>query len=213
MRRRANKNMPFGPIHRSRLAVSILNAESATRVGPFNILKLVADNSAGPALDTAFIGEEDVPIILRRVTGGGATIDALLANTFEARVGINDADVSPRSIDVIGIERQLSFNCGWIEDVSPLKFGFRPYGCGHVWHCPIMLMSAQCHILPRATNATRGARLASHSPLSSVSGVYSLNRSQTAMTLKGAKARPKPCRSNVAFLGEKTVRHRFAQSR
>jgi len=157
---RADEYMPLGPIHENRLTVTILNAESAARVGPFNILKLVADNSAGAAFNTAFVGEEHAAIILGCVAGGWATVDALLADAFEARIGIDDADMGPRAIDVIGVERQLSFDCGWIEDVSSLQIGFRPYGCGHVWHCPIMATSAQCRILPRASVATGCAILA-----------------------------------------------------
>lgn len=86
MGRRADENMPLGPIHEKRLTVTILNAESAARVGPFNILEFIADNPAGPALDAALVGEEHAAIVLRCVAGCWATIDALLANALEAGV-------------------------------------------------------------------------------------------------------------------------------
>lgn len=112
--------MPFGPIHGSRLTVTILNAESAARVGPFNILKFIADNSAGAAFHASFIGKEHAAIILGRITGRGAAVDALLANALEAGVGVDNPDVRTGAIDVIRVERQLAFNGGWIEDARSL---------------------------------------------------------------------------------------------
>jgi len=100
--------------------VTILNAESAARVGPFNILKFIADDSASPALHASFIGKEHAAIILWRIAGRRTAVDTLLANAFEARIGVNDANVRASTIDVVGIKRQFTFNGGWIEDARSL---------------------------------------------------------------------------------------------
>jgi len=100
--------------------VTILNAESAARVGPFNILKLIADNSASAALDASFVGKEHTAIVLGRIAGRGTAVDALLANAFEAGVGIDDAYMRSGTIHVIGVERQFSFDGGRIENTCSL---------------------------------------------------------------------------------------------
>jgi hypothetical protein len=100
--------------------VTILNAESAARVGPFNILKFVADDSARSAFHASFIGKEHAAVILGRIAGGGTAIDALLANAFEAGVGIDDPDVRTCAINVIRVKRQLAFDGGRIENARSL---------------------------------------------------------------------------------------------
>jgi hypothetical protein len=99
-------------------AEPIRDTEATPWVGPFDILEFVADDSARAAFHTALIRKEDRAVVLWRVAGSRATIDALLTLALEAGFAIDDADMRSGAIDVVRIERQFALDRGGIEDVG-----------------------------------------------------------------------------------------------
>jgi hypothetical protein len=91
-------------------AEPVLNAESAARVGPLDIAKLVADDATAATLDTTLVGKHNPTVVRWNVAIGWATVDALLPYAMEADIVIDDANVRSRGIDVVGVERQLALN-------------------------------------------------------------------------------------------------------
>jgi hypothetical protein len=106
------------------LTEPVLDAESAPWIGPLDIIELIADDPAGATLDAALVGEQHPAVLLGRVAGGGATIDALLADALQANIMVDDANVGTVPVDVERVERQLALDGGRIEDSSPV-LGFR----------------------------------------------------------------------------------------
>jgi hypothetical protein len=100
------------------LAVSILDAEAATGIGPLNIIEHVANDSTCAAFHTALVRENHSAVVMWNVTIRGATINALLAHTLQAHVAIYDANVSTRTIDVVDVERQFFFDRRGVEDAG-----------------------------------------------------------------------------------------------
>src|SRR5215207_8370381 len=100
------------------LPVPVLNTKPTPRVGPLDVAELVADDAAGAALDAAFIREDHPPVVGRHVAVRRAAVDALLTHTVQANVVVDDADVCPRRIDVVGVERQLALDGGRVEDAG-----------------------------------------------------------------------------------------------
>jgi hypothetical protein len=96
--------------------VLILNAESATRVGPFNIQKLETDDATGAALDASLVGKENTPVLLRSIAVRGAAIDALLPLAVEADIPVDNPDVSAIAIDVIRVEGKFALDGGRIKN-------------------------------------------------------------------------------------------------
>lgn len=64
----------------------ILNTEATSRVGPFHIVKLVAYNAAGAALNTTLIRKEHPAVIQRAIAGCRTAIDTLLALALKAGI-------------------------------------------------------------------------------------------------------------------------------
>src|SRR5688500_8747620 len=93
VRGRADQDVLSVPVHRihsstaptagdaagCRLPESVLNTKAAARIGPLDVVKLVADDPAGTALDAALVREQDRPIRLWRIAGRRAAVDALLS--------------------------------------------------------------------------------------------------------------------------------------
>src|SRR5829696_7776140 len=92
--------------------------QSAPRVGPLDVAELVTDDAASAALDAAFIREDHPPVIGWDVAVRRAAVDALLAHAVQADVVVDDADVRPRRIDVVSVERQLALDGGRVEDTG-----------------------------------------------------------------------------------------------
>ena len=84
--------------------MTILNSESAARVGPLHIVENVTDDSAGSALDAAFIREEHPSIFLWSITIRWTAIDALLPLTVQANITIDDPDMCSSTIHVVHVE-------------------------------------------------------------------------------------------------------------
>ena len=84
-------------------SVPIVNAEAAARVGPFDVVELIADDPARAALDAALVRKRDPAILSGRVAGRRAAVDALLPLAEQADLMVDDADVRPPGIDVVGV--------------------------------------------------------------------------------------------------------------
>ena len=57
-------------------------------------------------------------VISRNITVGGAAVDALLPDAVQTDVAIDDADMGPRRIDVVGVESEFALDRGRIEDTA-----------------------------------------------------------------------------------------------
>jgi hypothetical protein len=84
--------------------VTVLDAETSARIGPLDVMKLVADDAAGATFDAPLIGEQDPPVVQRAVAGRRTAIDALLALAEEAGVRIDNSNVRSIPIDAIGVQ-------------------------------------------------------------------------------------------------------------
>jgi hypothetical protein len=98
------------------LAVAILDAESSTRISPFNVVINMTNNSTCAALDAALVRKKNSSIFLRGVTVRGATIDALLAGTLEANIAVDDPDMGAGAINIVNVERKFLLDRGRIKD-------------------------------------------------------------------------------------------------
>jgi hypothetical protein len=47
------------------LPITVVNAEPTPRIGPLDVVELIADDSAGAALDAALVGEQDSAVVAR----------------------------------------------------------------------------------------------------------------------------------------------------
>src|SRR5918998_2065098 len=97
------------PLHQvTSSTISVLNAKPAPWVSPLDVAELVANDAAGAALDATFIRKDHPAVIRRDVAVRWTAVDALLAFAMQADVVVDDTDVRPGCIDVVGVERQLA---------------------------------------------------------------------------------------------------------
>ncbi len=97
----------------------IVDAETAARIGPLNILEFMADDSAGAALDAALVRKQDPAIVKRRVTRCRAAINTLLPFAKQTYLVVDDADVCAVSVDIVGVEAEFPLDRGRVEYSGP----------------------------------------------------------------------------------------------
>jgi hypothetical protein len=99
-----------------RLPESVLNPETILRIGPLDVVELVADDAACPALDTPLVGEQHRPIRLGRIASSRTAIDALLPFTLQADQTIDDTNMRAVWIDNVRVDTELFLKTRAVKD-------------------------------------------------------------------------------------------------